>query len=113
MYAVLRYAVLAAGLAVFPVHAQDEQLTPVPEPPDIPEQLQSGEVIEPEVTITRRQQETVVEYRVNGILRAIRVIPDVGYPYYLVDTDGDGDLETRRNSLGPDFLINQWVIFSW
>jgi hypothetical protein len=86
---------------------------PVPNPPPIPDRVRSGETLEPEVTITRRARETVTEYRINGRLRAIRVEPDNAPAYYLVDTDGDGDLETRRSSHGPDLLIPMWLILSW
>ena len=85
----------------------------VPEPPPLPERMQSGESIEPDVTIVRGERETVMEYRINGQLRAVKVIPDVGAPYYLVDANGDGTLESRHQGIGGNFLINQWVIFSW
>lgn len=89
-------------------------LEPVPEPPPMPSRpLQSGETLEPEVTIIRRGETLVEEYRVNGRLFAIKVIPDRGVPYFLVDADGDGELESRRSELGPDLLIPSWVIFSW
>ena len=89
-------------------------LQPVPEPPPIPEQLQSGEVMEPDVRIVRREGATVTEYRVNGRLRAIKVTPDGDFPpYYLYDTDGDGRLDQRRSRYEPDLLIPNWVIFSW
>jgi hypothetical protein len=86
---------------------------PVPNPPPIPDRVRSGETLEPEVTITRRARETVTEYRINGRLRAIRVEPDNAPAYYLVDTDGDGDLETRRSAHGPELLIPMWLILSW
>ncbi len=89
------------------------ELVPAPDAPAIPDQVRSGETLEPEVTIIRRAGETVTEYRINGRLQAIRVEPENAPAYYLVDTDGDGDLETRRNAYGPDFLIPAWVIFSW
>lgn len=92
---------------------QSEPLEAVPEPPELPQPLQSGETIEPDVTIVRGEEETVVEYRVNGELRAVKIIPDVGPVYYLADADGDGSLETKAYPQAPDFLVNQWVIFSW
>ncbi len=88
-------------------------LEPVPDPPPIPEPVRSGESLEPEVTIIRRARETVTEYRLNGRLQAIKVEPENAPAYYLVDTDGDGDLETRRSAYGPDFLIPMWIIMSW
>jgi len=65
------------------------------------------------VVIQSPGQETINEYRINGKLYMIRITPQKGAPYYLVDADGDGDLETRTNELAPDFLIPSWVIFSW
>ena len=89
------------------------ELEPVPDPPPIPERVRSGETLDPEVTIIRRARETVTEYRINGRLQAIKVEPENAPAYYLVDTDGDGDLETRRSAYGPDFLIPMWLILSW
>ncbi|MGI9331875.1 MAG: DUF2782 domain-containing protein [Gammaproteobacteria bacterium] len=83
------------------------QAAPEPPPP-----VRSGEPLEPEVQIILREKETVTEYRVNGRLRAIKVVPVAGPAYYLVDTDGDGSLETR-GELDGDLLIPHWVIFSW
>jgi hypothetical protein len=56
--------------------AQPPKLEPVPDPPSIPERVQSGETLEPEVTIIRRARETVTEYRVDGQLQAIKVEPE-------------------------------------
>lgn len=68
----------------------------------------SGEVI-----IQNQGRGIVEEQRVNGKLYAIRVTPKKGAPYYLVDSDGDGDLETRRNDTDSDLLIPAWVIKQW
>lgn len=92
---------------------QPPELVPVPDPPPLPERVRSGESLEPDVTIIRRARETVTEYRINGRLQAIRVEPDGAPAYYLVDTDGDGDLETRRNGYDSDILIPMWLILSW
>lgn len=86
-----------------------------PEPPDIPMPVQSGETLEPEpdITIIRRGKKTIQEYRINGELYKVKIIPDVGPAYYMIDSDGDGNMEIR----GPDFNessnINQWKIYSW
>jgi len=111
-------AVLAFFLAPFLTsNAQTEGLEPAPEPPPLPARIESGEVMEPDITIIQRDEETVVEYRVAGKLRAIKVIPkdDAFPPYYLVDVDGDGRLELHRarGGLQPDFLVNTWTILSW
>lgn len=67
----------------------------------------------PGVTIIQRGQETVQEYRVGNQLYMVKVIPATGAPYYLVDDDGDGTLETRRSDLDPNVLTPQWVLFRW
>lgn len=93
--------------------SQEPVLTEAPEPPLLPERVRSGETLEPDVTIIRRQKETVTEYRVNGKLQAIKVQPTNAPAYYLVDADGDGTPESRREGFGEDILIPQWIIFSW
>jgi hypothetical protein len=89
-----------------------QQLTPVDNVPP-PPPIVSGETFEPDVTIVRQAGQTVREYRVGGQLRAVRVEPDVGPVYYLVDGDGDGQLDTKRHNFAPDFWVNAWVLFSW
>ena len=96
-----------------PALGQTAEPEPVPEPPPIPEDAPRGESLEPEVTIIQRDKVTLHEYRLNGRLYAIKVIPRRGRPYFLVDGDGDGVMETRRNELAPDFLIPGWVLFRW
>jgi hypothetical protein len=72
----------------------------------------SDEELQPEVTIMRRGNETIEEYRVGGQLYMIKITPSNGIPYYLMDTDGDGSLETRRNDLENPSVV-QWRIFTW
>ena len=96
-----------------PAQGQAAEPEAVPEPPPIPENAPRGESLEPEVTIIQRDRVTLHEYRLNGRLYAVKVIPRRGPPYFLVDGDGDGLMETRRNELAPDFLVPGWVLFSW
>lgn len=77
------------------------------EPPPIDQGM------EPEVVITPKEQGRVKEYRINGQLYMIEIIPEKGAPYFLVDTDGDGLLETRQNQIQPDILIPSWPILRW
>lgn len=90
----------------------EEDFAPVPEPPVLPPPVESGEALEPEVTIIRREDATIEEYRVNGRLYKVKVTPAVGPPYYLVDRNGDGRM-VRMNELQEGFVVPQWVIFSW
>ena len=108
--------VLALLLVLPAARAQNsagDGLEAVPEPPDIPEPMESGTPIEPEVTIIHRKKETIEEYRVNGLLYMVKITPVVGKPYYLIDRDGDGKLESRRTGIYDDGLVPQWVLFSW
>ncbi|PJI48098.1 MULTISPECIES: DUF2782 domain-containing protein [Pseudomonas] len=66
---------------------------------------------EPDVTIRQEGDKTVQEYRVNGFLYAIKVIPKHGKPYFLVRQDGSDGNFIRSDQ--PDKLIPQWQIFSW
>ncbi len=68
---------------------------------------------EPEVTIIQRDADSIEEFRVNNQLFMIKVTPRKGYPYYLIDSDGDGQLDTRRNDLDPEVTVPQWVLFRW
>ena len=61
----------------------------------------------PDVTIISGEDRTVYEFRQNGQLRMVRVVPKVGRPYYLRprdETQGYGDLERA------DMLLPSWVI---
>ena len=84
----------------------------VPKPPVLPEPMESGEAIEPDVRIIQKDDARVEEYSVNGRVYMVKVIPSKGPAYYLIDQDGDGQMETRRN-IYEDPVVPQWVIFSW
>jgi hypothetical protein len=43
----------------------------------------------------------------------VRIVPEVGKPYYLVDTDGDGQMDKRTDDLADNMLVPSWVIYSW
>jgi len=72
----------------------------------------SRNIPQPEVRIIRKKDTVIEEYRVNGRLRFIKITPYVGYPYYMVDTDGDGILETREDNFSNP-PINQWILLEW
>jgi len=93
-----------AGLALFAASAVAETI----EPEII---IQSGE--RPAVTTHEQGNSTISEYRVNGELYMIKVTPKKGPVYYLVDSNGDGDLDARKTELDPNMLVPTWVLFSW
>ena len=92
---------------------EDEELAPVPEPPELPDPLKSGQAIEPQVTIIRKDDAIIEEYRLDGRLYMTKVTPAVGPAYYLVDRDGDGQMETRMSEIYDDLVVPQWVLFRW
>jgi hypothetical protein len=88
---IMRYAIIALFcLLSSQAYAADpkglEPLTDVPPPLT----ANSGNVAEPEVTITQKGEEKIEQYRVHGHLYMIKVTPKHGVPYYLVDMRGDG-----------------------
>jgi len=93
--------------------AQDVRPAIVPEPPELPAQIVSGESMAPDITITRKAKENITEYSVNGSVYMVKISPTSGPAYYLVDTDGDGSLETRRSALEDGMNIPQWMLISW
>jgi hypothetical protein len=74
--------------------------------PSAPEAADTG--LEPEVTITTRGADVYEEYRLNGRLYKVKVIPAKGKPYYLFDHEGKGQF--RRSDLEPAISIPTWVI---
>lgn len=103
----------SAAEPVTPPASDTPALQALPEPPDIPPRVKSGETLEPEVTIRRDSEKTITEYRVGGRVQSIRVEPVVGPAYWLVDTTGDGFTDTRYDNYYPPFAIPGWVIFRW
>ena len=103
---------LVASFTAFAASGR-EDLEPLPDVPYGAAPEPGGDNIEPEVTIVRRGKDVVEEYRVNNRLYMIKVKPAIGPAYYMVDTDGDGNLDVRRSDLDRDMKVPQWVLFSW
>lgn len=88
-----------------------EAVTP---PPGLPEEADdSRNIPQPEVNIIHREDMRIEEYRINGRLRYVKITPKKGKPYYLVDRDGDGELETRHNDLDGMPPVNEWILLEW
>ena len=67
--------------------------------------------LEPQVTIQKREGNTIEEHRVNGKLYKITVIPEVGIPYTLIDQEGNGSFSTMDAAPGtPGLSVPMWVI---
>ena len=86
-----------------PIDAGDQAL-----PPKIQE-----EQIEPAVTIREEKSRRVEEYSRNGQVYMVKIIPKVGAPYYYIDEDGDGRLESTPNKgLDPVKPVH-WKVKEW
>lgn len=92
---------------------QNLGLEAVPEPPELPMPVQTGETLEPDITIIRKGKKTIQEFRKNGQLYMVKIIPAVGPAYYLIDTDGDGNMDVKGSDLDKGTQINQWKLFEW
>lgn len=114
----LRY-VLALLLVLLPApgysadSARPPDLVPLDDQPDIPAPIESGETMQPDVTIIKRGKETVEEYRVNNRLYMVKITPAIGPSYYMMDTDGNGTLDQRQGTMQEGMKIPQWVLFNW
>ncbi len=98
------------GAATYPDNSGQTSAAPRAEPPPLPEEEAE---LQPEVVIRKRGSNTVEEYRINGRLYKVRVKPPGGAPYFLIDTDGDGLMDTRRTDLNAEIVVPQWVLFRW
>lgn len=87
------------------------QLQPTPDVVPPPNAIPDQE-LEPQVTITQRQGETVEEARVNGRLVWVRVTPRHGKSYYLIPDQG-GNTFIRRDSNDTGLKVPLWVLFQW
>ena len=101
-YPVLLLTLLLSGLVIAAAPDQPPDLKPVPDGAPGP-----GDA--PPVTIKPSSQGRVVEYRANGRLYMLKVIPRVGKPYYLIDQKGDGQF-ARQDSLDSGMRPPMWVI---
>ncbi|WP_334108653.1 DUF2782 domain-containing protein [Methylobacillus sp.] len=86
-----------------------ENLEPLPEPPPPPAGME-GDELEPEVTIVKKGEETVEEYRINGELYMMKVTPKTGVPYYLVKDDENAGW-SRNDGVAQPISIPKWVLF--
>jgi len=111
----MRRLIILCFLA-FPAFAVDQKppkLEAVPEAPEPPLPVQSGETLEPDITIIRKGKKTIQEFRRGGRLYMIKVIPDIGPAYYFIDNNGDGKMDVLKNEADKNSNINMWKIFEW
>lgn len=111
MKRILQRILIAAALAAaLPASAQDKsKAQPIPEPPPPPRGFELDPTLEPQVTIRKRGEDTVEEYRIGGKLYMLKVTPPNGRPYYMIDERGDGKF-ARQEAHDSGIRPPMWVI---
>jgi hypothetical protein len=102
------YFISLACLSLNAYAAQPEKPTKADAPPPLPMAADDA-IDEPQVTIIKQTEQTVEEFRANGVLYMIKITPKHGVPYYLVDDRGDGKF-ARQESLDSGFRVPRWII---
>ena len=107
-----RLLIIPLLLAPLAVLAADKPpvLEPLPEPPPAPAGYEPDPATEPQVTITKKGEDTVEEYRMNGELYMQKVTPPHGVPYYLVKESVDGGW-AKMDGPGERIAVPQWILF--
>lgn len=98
--------------AAFAADAPAVVLQPLPPPPAFDPNASDSD-LEPQVTIVKKADMVIEEYRVHGKLYKIKVTPKIGNPYYLIDERGDGEFSRMEGSDAANMRPPRWVIFSF
>ncbi|HUX90169.1 MAG TPA: DUF2782 domain-containing protein [Gallionellaceae bacterium] len=98
-----------AGAAYAGDSAPAPDWQPLPPPPALEPGAQDSD-LEPQVTIIKKKDMVIEEYRVGGKLFKIKVTPKIGKPYYLIDERGDGQFSRQDGPDASGLRPPQWVI---
>lgn len=98
-------AALVASAGLLSACASSGEALPVPQTADGTQAIPEGAV---EAVHVESNGDTVYEYRVQGQLRMVKVVPARGPTYYLVDSNGDGKVDPKDG--GP---ATYYKLFSW
>ncbi len=62
---------------------------------------------EDDIEIVEGESKTVYEYRQNGVLMMIKVVPNIGKPYYMVPADGSPHFDSldHKKTLYPQWRL--------
>lgn len=91
-----------------PIDTEAEALPEEALPPKV-----QDEQIEPTVTIREEEERRVEEYSRNGQVYMVKITPKGGVPYYYIDTDGDGNLETSPSKGLEPVRPVYWKVKEW
>ena len=95
--------------ALPPPDIDDEGVQEAPLPPKA---RAPGRDDAPSVTIRQEDDKLIEEYTQAGRLVMVRITPKNGPAYYLLDTDGDGELDRREDDLGSVGPV-YWKLKEW
>jgi hypothetical protein len=106
---------LALPMASFNTQAADKKpvpnnLEPLPEALPPPPVIEANPNDAPEITIVKKGETTVEEYRMHGELYMQKITPTHGKPYYLMKQDQGGSWSKYDGPAAP-LVIPKWVIF--
>ena len=104
----LIFILLSALALSVAAQTQPPKLEPIPEPPP-PPAGSLNEALEPQVTITKRGEDKVEEFRMSGKLYMLKVTPPHGVSYYLIDNAGNG-IWSRQDVRDSGLRVPMWVI---
>jgi hypothetical protein len=114
----LLWFALPPGIQAQNVPPQNELELPPEIPPEgtaeqpLPPKVQD-EQVEPTVTIRDEEGKRIEEYSRNGQVYMVKVTPEKGVPYYYIDTDGDGRLETSPSKGLEPVRPVYWKVKEW
>ncbi|RQO69251.1 DUF2782 domain-containing protein [Aquitalea sp. FJL05] len=101
-----RFLALLALLPLSAAWAATPAPATIPPPPTISQD--AAGTAEPEVRIIQRGDDKIEEYRLNGQLYMMKVTPSIGFPYYLMDEEGNGSM--KQVDPNRRIIIPQWVL---
>lgn len=105
--------VLALALPMAALAADaNPKLEPLPDAPPPPGVTDGDPAAEPAVTIIKKGEDTVEEYRINGELYMMKVTPPHGKPYYLMKEDQESGWSRMEGPTAP-LVIPKWVLFNF
>ena len=104
----------AVAQGVFSTVPPPPNLEPLPPPPEPPAGYELDPKLEPTVVNIRPKigEKGRQEYRLNGKLYMIRVTPEQGTPYFLIDEQGNGSY-IRMSPQDSGLRVPMWVIFTF
>lgn len=109
MRRLLAVLLLCLTLPAFAQSKAPKDLQPLADIPPPPPAIGLDQPLEPQITIIKRGEDTVQEYRIGGKLYMLKVTPPHGVAYYLIDNRGDGQF-SRQESLDSGVRVPLWVI---